>query len=149
MLSAVHCLLRCYRFHLWLIVVQLLYLFWLCFLQVFLFTIPFPDQTSYSSVHFLCTPWTAARQASPSINNSQIYSNSRPFSQWCYPTISSSVVPFYSHFQSFTVSGSFQMRKLFASGGQRIGVLASTSVLPMNIQDWFPLGWNSWISLQS
>ena len=70
-------------------------------------------------------------------------------SQWCYPTISSSVVPFSSYSQSFPASGSFQMSQLFASGGQSIGVLASTSVLPMNTQDWSPLGWTGWISLQS
>ena len=67
------------------------------------------------------------------------FSNSCPTSQWCHPTISSSVIPF-SHLQSFPASGSFQMRQLFASDGQSIGVSASASVLPMNIQDWFPLG---------
>ena len=70
-------------------------------------------------------------------------------SQWCHPTISSSVIPFSSCPQSFPASGSFQMSQLFASGGQSIGVSASTSVLPMNIQDWFPLGWTGWNSLQS
>ena len=77
------------------------------------------------------------------------YSNSCPLSQWCHPTISSSVVPFSSCFHSFPVSGSFQMSQLFASGGQSIGVSASTTVLLMNIQDWYPLGWTCWISLQS
>ena len=77
-----------------------------------------------------------------------VYSNSCPSSQWCHPTISSSEVPFTSCPQSFPASGSFQMSQLFASGGQSIGVSASTSVLPMNIQDWFPLGWTCWISLQ-
>ena len=67
--------------------------------------------------------------------------NSCPLSQWCHPTISSSVVPFSSHLQSFPASGSFQMSQLFASGGQSIGASASTSVLPMNTQDWSPLGW--------
>ena len=76
-------------------------------------------------------------------------SNSCPLSRWCHPTISSSVVPFSSHLQSFPASGSFPMSQLFASGGQSIGVSASTSVLPMNIQDWLPLGWTGWISLQS
>ena len=70
-------------------------------------------------------------------------------SQWCHPTISSSFVPFSSYLQSFPASGSFQMSQLFASGGQSIGVSASTSVLPMNTQDWFPLGWTGWISLLS
>ena len=68
---------------------------------------------------------------------------------WCHPTISSSVVPFSSCLQSFPASPSFQMSQLFASGGQNIGVSASTSVLPMNTQDWSPLGWTGWISLQS
>ena len=72
-----------------------------------------------------------------------------PLSRWCYPTISSSVVPFSSHLQSFPASGSFQMSQLFASGGQIIRVSASASVLPMNIQDRFPLGWTGGISLQS
>ena len=72
-----------------------------------------------------------------------------PLSRWCHPTIWSSVVPFSSWPQSFPASGSFQMSQLFASGGQSIGVSASTSVLPMNTQDWSPLGWTSWISLQS
>ena len=76
------------------------------------------------------------------------YSNSCPLSRWCHPTISSSVVPF-SHLQSFPTLGSFPMSQFFASGGQSIGDSASASVLPMNIQDWFPLGWTGWISLQS
>ena len=76
-------------------------------------------------------------------------SNSCPLSQWCHPTISSSVIPFSYRLQSFPASGSFQMSQLFTSGGQSIGVLASTSVLPMNTQDWSPLGWTGWIFLQS
>ena len=75
-------------------------------------------------------------------------SNSCPLSWWCHPTISSSVVPF-SCLQSFPASGSFQMSRFFTSGGQSIGVSASASALPMNIQDWSPLGWTGWISLQS
>ena len=78
-----------------------------------------------------------------------VYSNSSPLSQWCHPTISSSVVPFSSCPQFFPASGSFQMSQYFASGGQSIGVSASTSVLPMNTQNWSPLGWTGWISLQS
>ena len=78
-----------------------------------------------------------------------VYSNTCPLSRWYHPAISSSVVPFSSHLQSFPASGSFQMSQLFASGTQSIGVSASASVLLMNIQDWFPLGWTSWISLQS
>ena len=78
-----------------------------------------------------------------------VYPNSQPLSQWCHPAISSSVVPFSSCPQSLPASGSFQMSQLFTSGGQSIGVSASTSVLPMNTQDWSPLGWTGWISLQS
>ena len=78
-----------------------------------------------------------------------VYSNSCPLSQWCHPTISSSIVPFSSCLQSFPNSGSFQMSQLFSWGGPNIGVSASTSVLPMNTQVWFPLGWTGWISLQS
>ena len=76
-------------------------------------------------------------------------SNSCPLSRWCHPTISSSVVPFSSCLQSCPASGSFPVNQLFASGGQSIGGSASASVVPKNIQDWFPLGWTGWISLQS
>ena len=79
----------------------------------------------------------------------RVYSNSFSSSQWCHPAISSSVVPFSSWPQSLPVSGSFPMSQLFASGGQSIGVSASASVLPINTQDWSPLGWTGWISLQS
>ena len=79
----------------------------------------------------------------------RVCSNSCPLSQWFHPTISFSVVPFFSWFQSFPASRSFPMSQFFASGGQSIGVSASTSVLPMNIQNWFPLGLTGWISLQS
>ena len=109
----------------------------------------------FSSVHSLnrvwlfVSLWTAACQASLSITNSGVYPNSCPLSQWCHLTISSSVVPFSSCPQPFPTSGSFQMSQLFAWGGQSIGVSAPTSVLPMNTQDWFPLGWTGWISLQS
>ena len=78
-----------------------------------------------------------------------VYSNSCPWSQWCHPIILSSVIPFSSCLQFFPTSRSFQMSQFFTSGGQSIGVSASASVLPMNIQDWFPLGWTGWISLQS
>ena len=88
-----------------------------------------------------------ARPPCPS-PTSKVYPNSCPFSRWCHPTILSSVIPF-SHLQSFPASGSFQMSQLFTSGGQSIGVSASASVPPMNIQDWSPLGWTGWISLQS
>ena len=78
-----------------------------------------------------------------------IYPNPCPLSQWFCLTISSSVVPFSSCLQCFPTSWSFQMSHLFTSGGQNIGVSASTSVLPLNTQDWSPLGWTGWISLQS
>ena len=76
-------------------------------------------------------------------------SNSRPLSQWCHPTILSSVIPFSSCLQSFPASGSFPVSYFFASGGQSIGASALASVLPKNSQDWFPLGWTGQISLQS
>ena len=78
-----------------------------------------------------------------------VYSNSSPLSHWCHPTISSSAIPFSSHLESFPASGPFPMSQFFASGGQSIGASALTSFHPMNIQDWFPLGWTGWISLQS
>ena len=77
------------------------------------------------------------------------FTQTHPSSWWCHPTISSSVIPFSSRLQSFPASGSFQMSQFFASGGQSIGVSASASVLSMDIQDWFPLGWTGWIFLQS
>ena len=79
----------------------------------------------------------------------EVYSNSCPSSQWCHPAISSSVVPFPPCPQSLPASGSFPISQLFAWGGQSIGASASASVLPMNTQDWSPLGWTGWISLQS
>ena len=79
----------------------------------------------------------------------RVYSSSRPLSQRCHPTILSSVVPFSSHLQSFPASGSFLMSRLLMSGGQSIGVSASTSVLPMNIQDRFPFEWTGWSSTES
>ena len=78
-----------------------------------------------------------------------VYSNSCPLSGWCHSAISFSVVPFSSCLQSFPTSGSFQVSQLFESGGQCLGVPATTSVLPVNTQDWSPLGWTGWISLQS
>ena len=100
-----------------------------------------------SHVWFSATPWTAAHQASCSSLSPWVCLNSYPWSQWYYPTMSSSVVPFSSCLQSFLASGSFPMSHLFRSGGPSIGV--SASVLPVNIQGWFPLGLTSLISLQS
>ena len=76
-----------------------------------------------------------------------VHSNSCPFNRWCHPTTHPLSSPFSSCPQSFPASGSFQMSQFFASGGQSIGISASASILPMNIQDWFLLGWTNWISL--
>ena len=110
----------------------------------------------FSSVQFSCSVLSAlrlhgvqhARPSCPSLTPG-VYSNSCPLSRWCHPTISSSVIPFSSHPQSFPASGYFQMNQFFISGGQSIRVSASTSVLSINVQDWFPLEWTGWISLQS
>ena len=117
-------------------------------------------------VSFCCTTnWTSSQFSCPVVSDSlqphglqharpacpsptpEVYSNSCPLSRWCHPTISSSVDPFSSCLQSCPASGSFPMSHFFTSGGQSIGV--SASVLPMNIQDWFPSGWTGWISLLS
>ena len=107
-------------------------------------------QLSYSVVSDSLRPFGLqhARLPCPS-PTPKTCSNSCPSSQWCHPTISSSVIPFSFHLQSFPASGSFQRSQFFTSGGQSIGVSASASAFPMNIQDWFPLGWTGWISLQS
>jgi len=97
-------------------------------------------------VWLFVTPWTAAHQASLSITNSESLLNSCPLSRWCHPTISSPVVHFSSCLQSFPTSRSFQMSQLFASSGQNIKVSASTSVPPMNTQDWFPFRMD-WLDL--
>ena len=111
--------------------------------------------SQFSSVPFSCSVGSDslrphelqhANSACPSPAHGA-YPNSCSLSQWCHPTISSSVVPFYSCLQSAPASGSFHVSQLLASDGQNIGVSASASVLPTNIQDWFPLGWTGWISL--
>ena len=106
-----------------------------------------------SSVQLLsrlfATPWIAACQASLSITNSWVHSNSCPSSRWCHPTISSSVVPFSSCPQSLPASQSFPMSHLFSWGGQSTGVSALAPFLPKNTQDWSPLEGTGWISLQS
>ena len=104
-------------------------------------------QFSLSVVSDSAPSWTAACQVSLSINNSQNLHKLMSTELWCHATISSSVVPFSSRLQSFPASGSFPMSQFLTPGGQSIGV--SASVLPMNIQDWFNLGWTGWISLQS
>ena len=114
-------------------------------------------QKVFSSVQFSCSVVSDslrprepqhARPPCPS-PTPVVYPTPCPLSQWCHPTISSSVIPFSSHLQSFPASGSFQMSQLLESGVQSIGVSASKSVLPMNTQDWPILGWTGWISLQS
>ena len=104
--------------------------------------------SQFSCVWLFVTSWTAALQVSCPTPTPRAYSNSSASNQWCHLAISSSVVPFSSHFQSFPASGYFPMSRFFTSGGQSIGVSASPSVLPMNIQDWSPSGWTGWISLQ-
>ena len=113
-------------------------------------------RSMFSSVHFSRSvvsdslrPHGLQHARSCPASTSGVYSDSCPLSRWCHPTISSSVIPFSSHPRSFPTSGSFPMSQFFTSGGQSIGVSASASVLPMNIQDWFPLGWTGLISLLS
>ena len=106
------------------------------------------NPTQFSSVARSCPTLCDARLPCPSPTPGP-YSNSCPLNWWCHPTISFSVIPFSSCLQSFPTSGSFPMSQFFASGGQSIGVSASASVLPMYIQDWFPLGWTGWVSLLS
>ena len=106
----------------------------------------FSSVQSLSRVQLFVTPWTAAHQASLSITNSQSLLKLVSIES-VMP--SNHLIPFLSYLQSFSASGSFQMSQLFTSSGRNIGVSASTSVLPINIQDWFPLGWTCWISLLS
>ena len=101
----------------------------------------FNSVQSLSCVRLFATPWIAARQASLSFTNSWILLKLMSSSRWCHPTISSSVILFSSYLQSFPVIGSFLISKFFTSVGQIIGVSASASILPMNINDWFPLAW--------
>ena len=109
----------------------------------------FGSDQSLNRVQLFATPWIAARQASLSITTSRVHSDSCPSSQWCHPAISSSVVPFSSCPQSLPASKSFPMSQLFAWGGQSTGASALASFPPKNIQDWSPLWWTGWISLQS
>ena len=123
-----------------------------CIIWIFVYYHPVPKapQFSLSVVSDFLWPHGLqyARPPCPS-PTSGVYSNSCPLSRWCHPSISSSVIPFSSCPQSFPASGSFPMTQFFESGGQSIGVSASALVLPMNTQDWSPLGWTGWISLQS
>ena len=102
------------------------------------------------SVQLFATSWTMQQARLPCLSPIPgAYSNSCPSSQWCHPTISSSVTSFFSRLQFFPASGSLPMSQFFTSDSQSIGTLTSAWVLPMNIQNWFPLGWTAWISLQS
>ena len=113
-------------------------------------TIQFSSVQSLSHVRLFATPWIAVRQASLFITNSGVHPNSCPSSWWCHAAISSSVIHFSSCSQSLPASESFLMKsQLFAWGGQSTGVSALASVLPKNTQDWSPLEWTDWISLQS
>ena len=109
----------------------------------------FSSVQSLSRVWLFATPWIAARQASLSITNPGVHSDSHPSSQWCHPAISSSVVPFSSCPQSLPASESFPMSQLFTWGDQSTGVSALASVLPEKSQGWSPSEWTGWISLQS
>ena len=112
-------------------------------------SLQFSSVQSLSRVRLFATPWITARQASLSSPTLGVHSNSCPSSWWCHPAISSSVVPFTSCPQSLPASGSFPMSQLFTWGGQSTGISALASFLPKNTQDWSPLGWTGWISLQS
>ena len=104
---------------------------------------------SLSCVQLFATPLLQHTRPPCPLPTLSLYSNSCPLSQWCHPAISSSFIPFSSCLQSFPALGSFPVSQFFPSGGQSIGLSASTSVLPMNIQNRYPLGWTGWISLQS
>ena len=146
--------LECIFFSLYLLYsLVLLILFYNSFLKFFLCL----SNLSFSSVQFSHSVMSNSLQPHESQHarspypspTPRFYSNSYPSSLWCHPAISSSVVPFSSCPQSLPASGSFPMSQLFAWDGQSIGVSASASVLPMNTQDWSPLGWTGWISFQS
>ena len=121
-----------------------------CIIYVYMCVCMRSDQISRSVMPDSLRPHESqhARPPCPS-PTPRVYSDSRPSGQWCHPAISSSVDPFSTCPQSLPASESFPMSQLFTWGGQTIGVSALASVLPMNIQDWSPLGWTGWISLQS
>ena len=130
-------------------VASLLFL-WLLLRLIFVFGVLWLSLVqSLSRLWLFATPWTAAHHSSCLSLPPRAHSNSCLLSQWCHPTISFSVTRFSSCLQSFPETGSFPVSQFFTSGGQSIGVSVSASVLPMNVQDLFPLGWTGWISLQS
>ena len=118
----------------------------LSLLLIYLF---FSSVQLLSRVQLYATPWTAAHKASLFLTSSWSLPKLMSIEPWWHPTISSSVVPFSCHLQCFPASVFFPVSEFFASGGQSIGVSASASVLSINTQDWSPLGWTGWISLQS
>ena len=134
---------------------------WLCFYQLSFAKCLFACKNVTLDIHIssvqslshvrLCDPMNCSMPGLPVHHQlpKSTQTHPCPLGRWCHPTISSSAIPFSSCPQSFPASGSFQMSQLFTSGGRSIGVSASTSVLPMNTQDWSPLGWTGWISLQS
>ena len=139
------------RFAIWATNNQYLHQWWM---PIWVINVIITHSVQFSSVAqsclTLCDPMNCRMPGLPVHQKTPgFYPNSCPLSQWCHPTISSSVVPFSSDLQSFPASGSFQMSQFFASGGQSIRVSASTSVLPMNTQDWSLLGWTGWISWKS
>ena len=121
----------------------------MCLLAIQICQFSMSVQFSRSVVSDSATPWTTARQPPCPSPTPGVHPNPCPSCQWCHTTISSSVIPFSSCPQSFPASGSFQISQLSISGGQSIGVSASTSVPPMNTQYWSPFGWTGWTSLQS
>ena len=127
-------------------------LFWvknMC-MYVYIYKPQFSSVSSLSHVLLCATPWAVCSTPGLPVHHQFLeFTQTHPLSQWCHRTISSSVVPFSSHLQSFPASGSFLMSQSFISGSQSIRVSASASVLPVNNQDWSPLGWTGWLSLQS
>ena len=110
---------------------------------------PWFSSVQLPSCDQLCDPMDCSMPGLCPSPTPEVYSNSCLLSPWCHPTISSSVVPSSFHLRPFPASGSFAASQFFASGGQSIGVSPSAPVLPMNTQDWFPLGWTGWVSLLS
>ena len=133
--------------NMWLFLLTWYHVYTICNLSIYTYEL----LVQFSSVTQSCpTLWDNMNARPPCLSPTPgVYSNPFPLSRWCHPTISFSVIPFYSGPQSLPASGSFPVSQLFAWDGQSIGVLASASVLPMNTQDWYPLGWTGWIALQS
>ena len=148
--------------YIWIIYIWIIYIIYICvyiyiYIYIYIYNDTYPIRSVslvFSSVQSVSSVWLQphemqhARPSCPSLTSGAC-SNSCPSSRWCHPTISSSVIPFSAYLQSCPASGSFLMSQLVTSGGRSIGASASVSVLPMNIQDWFPSGLTGLISLQS